>query len=92
MKQLQIALLICFAFLQYSLWIGDKNYFDYLKLKAADAKIQQQNEGLSFRNNRLLAEVVDIKAGGETIETLARSQLGWIKPGETFYQIVEANP
>lgn len=89
MKQLKIALLLCFVFLQYALWIGDKNYFDYRKLIAANAQTQAQNEVLSQRNNRLLAEVVDMKAGGETIETLARSHLGWIKPDETFYQIVD---
>jgi cell division protein FtsB len=33
--------------------------------------------------------VVDLKSGGETVETIARTDLGLIKAGETFYQIIE---
>lgn len=44
---------------------------------------------MSERNQRLVAEVIDLKEGGETVETIARSELGLIKKGETFYQIIE---
>ena len=44
---------------------------------------------LANRNQRLIAEVNDLKEGGETVETIARSELGLIKEGETFYQIIE---
>jgi cell division protein FtsB len=36
-----------------------------------------------------VAVVIDLKTGGETVETIARSELGLIKEGEIFYQIVE---
>ena len=45
---------------------------------------------VSLRNHKLLAEVIDLKQGGETVETLARYNLGLIKPDETFYQIIDA--
>jgi len=38
---------------------------------------------------RLSAEVEDLKHGEEAIEERARSELGLLKPGETFYQVVE---
>ena len=31
----------------------------------------------------------DLKSGTEAIEERARSELGMIKPGEVFYQVVE---
>lgn len=75
--------------LQYALWVGDKNYIDLLRLEQAVINTESNNTELDQRNQKLLAEVIDLKQGGETIETLARSELGLIKPGETFYQIVE---
>ena len=75
--------------LQYALWIGDKNVIDLKRLQSAVDKTKLKNAELDQRNQKLLAEVIDLKQGGETIETLARSELGLIKEGETFYQIVE---
>jgi hypothetical protein len=37
----------------------------------------------------LSAEVQDLKNGNEAIEERARSELGLVKPDETFYQVVE---
>ena len=37
----------------------------------------------------LSAEVEDLKHGDEAVEERARSELGLLKPGETFYQVVE---
>jgi len=74
---------------QYALWVGDKNVPDLYHLKEAVNETREENQGLHLRNQKLLAEVIDLKQGGETIETLARSELGLIKPEETFYQIIQ---
>lgn len=47
------------------------------------------NEHLEARNRALQAEVEDLKKGLAAVEELARKDLGMIKEGETFFQIVE---
>jgi len=88
-KAVTCVLVTLLVSLQYALWVGDKNYIDLLRLKQAVTNTESKNTELDQRNQKLLAEVIDLKQGGETIETLARSELGLIKQGETFYQIVE---
>lgn len=75
--------------LQYALWFGDKNLFDLHRLTAATEQTRQDGAALQQLNDKLVTEVIDLKEGGETVETLARSQFGFIKPGEVFYQIVD---
>jgi len=89
LKPVNLLLLTILLSLQYALWFGDKNVFDLNLLKKTAESVRLENVGLSRRNDKLLAEVIDLKEGGETVETLARSQLGMIKQGETFYQIIE---
>ena len=89
MKFFAILLAGVFLALQYALWLGDKNVFDLHRLTNTTAQTQQENIALQQRNDKLVAEVIDLKQGGETVETLARSQFGLVKKGETFYQVIE---
>ncbi len=47
-----------------------------------------ENADLEQRNQSLSAEVRDLKEGRDAIEERARSEMGMIKQGETFYQVV----
>ena len=78
-----------FLLLQYALWLGDKNVFDWLRLKQSSEQTQQEITALQRENERLVVEVIDLKESGESVETIARSQYGLIKKDETFYQIIE---
>lgn len=89
MKLLHILLMALFVGTQYALWLGDKNIFDLYQLKAVTEQTRQDNVELEQRNQRLIAEVIDLKESGETLETIARSELGLIKEGEIFYQVIE---
>jgi cell division protein FtsB len=40
-----------------------------------------------MRNQRMAAEVLDLKAGLEMIEEKARSELGMVRPDEVFVQV-----
>jgi cell division protein FtsB len=49
----------------------------------------QQNQQLQTQNERLGAEVGDLKEGLEIVEEKARTELGMVKPNEIFVQIAK---
>ena len=61
-----------------------------IELKTALQQAQERSELLVKRNDALEAELEDLKQGSAAIEELARSELGLIKEGETFYRIIGA--
>lgn len=79
------------AILQYDLWFGDGSLTAAWRLEERIVEQQQDNEHLQLRNEALAAEVTDLKSGSAAIEERARSELGMIKQGETFVQIVDEN-
>ena len=74
--------------LQYAMWFGKSNVVDLIHLRNSVDELEQENFALRERNNRLHADVNEIKNRVEAIEARAREQLGLIKPGETYYQVV----
>ena len=50
---------------------------------------QLENTYLKERNETLAAEVKDLKTGLDAIEERSRNDLGMIKEGETYIQVVE---
>jgi cell division protein FtsB len=52
-------------------------------------KVQQVKNHKAFdRNKILVSDIHDLKSGNEAIEERARNNLGLIKKGEIFYQVV----
>ena len=82
-------LLLLFVLLQYALWAGKNSVLDLVQLRATLEDLDVQNKSLRDRNDRLHADVVDIKSRLSAIEAQARSELGFLKPGETYYQVIE---
>lgn len=92
MRTLRIVLLllvVLLAWLQYRLWFGNSGTREVAALQRQVEQQARQNAGLQQRNDALAAEVADLKSGEAAIEERARSELGMIKPGETFYRVVE---
>lgn len=77
------------AILQYDLWFGDGSLTAAWKLEQHILQQQNENDQLQWRNDALAAEVTDLKSGLAAIEERARSELGMIKKGETFVQIID---
>lgn len=88
--KLFIAFLIAlFVYLQYQLWIDRDGV---RKLAHLNNRIDNQtsiNQQLYERNEVLAAEVEDLKSGFDAIEERARMDLGMIREGETFFQVIE---
>jgi cell division protein FtsB len=89
MKSIVILLVLLLVYLQYRLWIGDGNLPDVIQLGSEVDAQREENIRLRERNDALDAEVRDLQQGLDAIEEHAREDLGMVKDGETFYQIVE---
>jgi cell division protein FtsB len=76
------------AGLQYRLF-GPEGFILSHQMRSQLADRQAENQRLHSRNATLEAEVTDLKAGGPAIEATARYTLGMIKPGETFFLMVD---
>jgi cell division protein FtsB len=80
-----IALLLV---LQWRLWIADGGIAHTHRLKQEAQGLMVENDRLRARNSALDAEVRDLGSGVAAIEARARTTLGMIKDGETFYLVV----
>ena len=78
-----------FFTLQYQLWLGSDSVRALNILEVELESQRSTNQKLQKRNDILQVEVVDLKNGVEAIEERARSELGMIGKGETFYLIVD---
>lgn len=88
MGKLSLMLLALLGWLQYSLWFGKNGIHDYVRVTEDVAAQQQSNARLKVRNDKLFAEIDDLNDGQEASEERARSELGMIKSGESFYRLV----
>ena len=88
MKIIASILFVLLLILQAQLWFGSHGVFKLWSLQGDTKELKTNNEEISQRNEQLHAEVVELKEGKEALEERARSQLGFIKDGETFYRVV----
>lgn len=86
MKFLVAILISLILVLQVRLWYGEGSYLQVRTLEKEVEKQQTRVEGLRLRNQTLEAEVLDLKKRLSAIEERARTDLGMIRQGETFYQ------
>lgn len=88
LRSILTILIVLFLLLQYRLWLGTGGLVRLWQINQAVEQQLQENDQLEERNLALEAEVIDLKRGLEAVEERARSELGMIKKGETFVQIV----
>jgi cell division protein FtsB len=89
MRRLIAVLIILVVVLQYRLWIGQGSLAELHSLKQEIALQEAEVTRLLTRNQELQAEVVDLSEGEEAVEERARTELGMIKAGEIFIQVIE---
>ena len=91
-RLLALLLLVVLILLQIKLWVGAGGWREVEQIESAVAAQKEEQAKLEQRNAALSAEVDDLKQGRAAVEERARAELGMIKPGETFYRVVEPTP
>lgn len=89
MKIIITVLVVLLLYFQFKLWIGDGGLPDVMHLQSEVDAAKLEKNKLQERNKALAAEVSDLKKGLDAVEERARYELGMIRKGETFYQIIK---
>lgn len=88
MKILITILILVLVGLQYKLWFGDGSLSEVVQLTHELELQKQRLKELEARNRILEAQVLDLQNGLDAFEEKARNDLGMIKQGETFIQLI----
>jgi len=93
MRALLVILLILVALLQHKAWFSDVGHVAAEGLRAQLRDEATRADAMADRNRRLTAEVMALKRGAQdgyaAVEARARSDLGMIRQGETYYLVPE---
>ena len=89
MKILLAVVVLLIGLLQYRLWFGDGGIEQVKSYQLQLNDLNKEAEEKVLRNKALYAEVEDLRKGQEAIEERARNELGMIREGETFFQVLE---
>jgi cell division protein FtsB len=75
--------------IQYPLWFDRGGWIKVFDLQSKYEIQVEINKKLEKENSALMAEVTDLKKGSDAIEERARDDLGMIKKGEIFFEIIK---
>ena len=92
MRLIPFVLIGLLLLVQAELWAGKGGRSHVVQLQSQLRAQQQANEAARLRNQRLEAEVNDLKEGLEMVEEKARSELGMVKPDEILVQLSPRRP
>jgi cell division protein FtsB len=92
MRLIPILVAALLLLIQYPLWLGPGGWMHVRDMERQLGAQNRTNAQLEARNERLAAEVKDLKEGAGAVEERARYELGMLKDGEVFVQIVDAPP
>jgi cell division protein FtsB len=87
-KVLTIIMVFILLFLQYRLWYQPGGMRDMWQQKKDLALQIEKNEKMKRINKELLAQIRRSHGNHDAAEFRARQELGMVKKGETFYQVI----
>ena len=87
LRFIPLALVALLAILHAQLWVGRGSIPNVSELTRQLALQREKNDLARQANERLAAEVRDLKEGMEMVEEKARFELGMVKPNEILVQI-----
>lgn len=89
MRTIIILLIFASVALQYKLWLGEGSVKQWLQVEKKRDLQDNENKQLEARNRAIAADIAELKSGDQALEEQARFELGMVKNGETYYQLVE---
>ncbi|MGO1461715.1 MAG: septum formation initiator family protein [Marinobacter sp.] len=89
MKLLWAIMVVLILLLQARLWVGEGSFAQVWTLEKSIAEQRGENAELASRNERLYAEVRNLRNEQSAVEERARMNLGLIRDDETFFLVVE---
>ena len=87
LRPIHMILIALLVVLQAQLWFGRGSLPDVMRLRQQLKEQKQHNQAAQLANERLGAELNDLKDGLEMVEERARAEIGMVKPNEIFVQI-----
>ena len=87
LRPIHMILIALLVVLQAQLWFGRGSLPDVMRLRQQLKEQKQHNPVAQLANERLGAELNDLKDGLEMVEERARAEIGMVKPNEIFVQI-----
>jgi len=89
MRALTIVLLLMLGSLQWRVWFGDASVASVQAKQERLEALEDDLRRIQARNRTLAAEVDSLRVGLGAVEAQARLTLGFIRPDERFYQVIE---
>ncbi len=89
MKLILGALILLLILLQYEFWFSDGGMKTVWQLKKDIVHQQTINDALAKKNDGLAKDIRALKHDHNAVESRARNELGMVKEGEVFYQVVK---
>lgn len=80
------------GYLLLSFLFGEMGMLNSLKLKRTRAQLRQEIGSIRRNNETLADRVKALRGDPDTIESIARSQLGLVREGELVYEFYENAP
>lgn len=87
-KWISGGLVVLLLVLQASLWVGQGSVAEVVALQRQIDAYHESNAALRERNQRLEVEVQELRNGLDSVEEMAREELGLIREDETFYLLI----
>ena len=88
-KAVAVLLIGLLVVVQAQLWLGRGSVGEVVQVQRKLDEQKANNAIAQQANERLSAEVRDLREGLETVEEKARGELGMVKPNEIYVQIVK---
>ena len=89
MKYLMALVVVLTLLLQYQLLHSEGSIEKINRYQGKIDQLKLEVKQKQQRNDAIYADVIDLRKGQEALEERARYDLGMIKEGETFFQIIE---